>query len=50
MDYYVRLELLAKQQHRSECILICSVSMTASNRHDSALVLCNVHNVEESWN
>jgi hypothetical protein len=50
MNYFVRLELLSEQQHRSECILIGSVPMTATNRHHSALVLCNVHNVEESWN
>jgi hypothetical protein len=50
MDYLVWLEFLAEQQHRSECILIGSAPMTATNRHNSALVLCNVHNVEESWN
>jgi hypothetical protein len=50
MNHFVWLESLAKQKHRSECILIGSVPMTATNRHHSALVLCNVHNVEESWN
>jgi hypothetical protein len=48
MDYFVGFESLSEQKHRSECISIGSVSMTASNRHDSALMLCDVHNVEES--
>jgi hypothetical protein len=50
MDYFVGLEPLSEEQDRSECILIGSVPMTATNRHHSALVLCNVHNAEESWN
>jgi hypothetical protein len=44
MNYFVRLEPLSEQQHRSECILIGSVAMTATNRHDSTLALCDVHN------
>jgi len=44
MDYFVGLESLSEEQDRSECILIGSVSMTATNRHDSTLALCDVHN------
>jgi hypothetical protein len=46
MDYLVWFEFLAEQQHRSECILIGSAPMTATNRHDSTVVLSDVHNGE----
>jgi len=44
MDYFVGLKSLSEEQDRSECILIGSVPMAATNRHDSAAVLCDVHN------
>jgi hypothetical protein len=44
VDYFVWFESLSEEQDRSECILIGSVPMAATNRHNSAAVLCDVHN------
>jgi hypothetical protein len=44
VNQLVWFESLSEEQDRSECILIGSVPMAATNRHDSAAVLCDVHN------